>query len=101
MDNKTFEDALDEVFDEMKKVLISKRHVYGTGNIPQFGELGVLVRASDKIQRLRNILYLKPTGVENSIAVETIDDTWKDLLGYAALALILRKGEFELPLKQS
>ena len=36
-------------------VFAKKQHDYGPGNISSFGEVGVLVRVSDKIARLKNL----------------------------------------------
>jgi len=37
-------------------LFIQKQLDYGSGNIARFGELGVMVRANDKIERLRTLL---------------------------------------------
>ena len=73
---------------EIKNLLIEKNKRYGENNIRKFGEQGIVIRASDKVERLRTMLFEK-VGDTND---ESIDDTWMDLAGYAILALMLRKG---------
>lgn len=88
----TFEDAVDSVLRDLKTVLISKRRDYGSRNLTAFGELGIMVRTYDKIERLRN-LTLSGKEPEN----EAIDDTWVDIANYGILALILRRDQMDLP----
>lgn len=89
----TFEDAVRRVAEDCAALLISKHRDYGPGNILAFGELGVLIRAHDKVQRLRNLLWERREPQH-----ESVDDTWMDLANYALIALMLRRGWFELPL---
>ncbi len=91
---ETYGQALEAVLQEMRQVLLSKRQDYGPGNIPVFGERGVLVRASDKMARLKNLLWDNP---DESPRHETLDDSWIDLANYAVLALLARRGWIELP----
>lgn len=91
---KTFEEALDEVMAELRELMINKQRDYGHRNIMDFGEYGVLVRANDKIARLKNLLGKKEP--KN----EALEDSWRDLANYAIIALMLRKGTFTLPLKE-
>jgi hypothetical protein len=62
-----------------------KQHDYGSRNISEFGELGVLVRANDKMARLKN-LQDKPA------ANEPIEDSWQDLSVYGVIARLVRAG---------
>lgn len=91
---KTFEEAIKLIANEICELCISKQHDYGHGNILVFGEFGVLVRASDKLERLKNFHRLGDCP-EN----ETVEDTWRDLAGYAIIALMLERKAFELPLE--
>lgn len=81
--------------DEMHALLCKKQHDYGHGNILSFGMVGVAVRLCDKIARMDNLKArgLKP---EN----ETLTDTFVDILGYAAIAIMLFDGSFKLELTQ-
>jgi len=91
---KTFDEATKRIALEIVSLIVMKQHDYGQGNILAFGEFGVLVRASDKLERLKNLLK-KDLEPEN----ESIIDTWRDLAGYAIIALMLREDTFSLPLE--
>ncbi len=73
-------DALAAVED----LLMRKHHDYGEDNLNIFGEYGVLVRVSDKVARLKNLIE-----VEGQVGDESRADTWRDLAGYAIQALIM------------
>lgn len=77
-----------DLFETFKK----KQACYGKGNIAKFGEVGVLIRANDKIERLYNLVFKQ---VNNALPDETIADTWLDLADYALIALLVRSGIWE------
>lgn len=89
----TFEEAMDLVHTLLKDLMIKKQMDYGSQNILKFGEMGVIVRMNDKLERLANLVKSgrKP---EN----ELLDDTYLDIANYAIIALMLRHGIFDLPL---
>jgi len=93
-DPRTFMEALGLVLDEMRDVMMVKQRDYGPGNILDFKDYGVLVRANDKMARLRN-LYTSG----NAPANETIDDSWLDLANYAVIAMMVRRGYWGLPME--
>jgi len=90
----TFEQALDTILAGLRALMIAKQKDYGPGNIMAFGELGVLVRVNDKIERLKN---LHKSGKEPKN--ESLDDSWRDLANYGIIALMLRRGIFNLPME--
>jgi hypothetical protein len=71
---------------EVESTLIQKHHDYGEDNLRDFGELGVLVRVSDKVARLKNLI-----DKQAEVADENRADTWRDVAGYAIQALIMLK----------
>tara|TARA_R110000822_G_scaffold10715_1_gene40304 strand:- start:174 stop:503 length:330 start_codon:yes stop_codon:yes gene_type:complete len=71
------------------QVLDRKQLDYGPENISVFGEFGVLVRSSDKLERLKN---LHKSGNATAATSESISDSWMDLANYALIAVLLRKG---------
>lgn len=74
---------------EITQLLERKQNDYGTNNISKFGTKGVLVRVSDKVERLINLTWEN----DKEPNFESVEDTWKDIAGYAILALIeLREG---------
>jgi hypothetical protein len=75
-----------QIAKEIADLLDKKRTDYGTENIKKFGSHGVLIRVSDKVERLINLQDKEPN-------FESLEDTWKDIAGYAILGLIeLREG---------
>jgi hypothetical protein len=63
-----------------------KQRDYGSRNISEFGEMGILMRVWDKICRLKNLM-----GKENP-KNESIDDSWLDMANYAIIAILVRRG---------
>lgn len=93
---RTFEEALDTILAEMRAVMITKQTDYGPGNIAVFGEVGVLVRASDKLERLKHLIMgnRQPKN-------ESIDDAWLDLANYGIIAQMVRRGWWGLPMEEA
>ena len=89
----TFEEACRNKALEIAELVINKQRDYGHDNINAFGEFGVLVRTNDKVARLRNL-----HGREG--VTEPRIDAWKDIGGYAIIALMLDEGTFQLDLKE-
>ena len=77
------------------ETLIKKQHDYGHRNILTFGLVGVAVRLCDKIARMENLV-----GRGGEAQNEALTDTYLDIVGYAAIALMLEDGSFELELAQ-
>jgi len=75
-------DALAAVEDTLR----SKHHDYGEDNLKDFGELGILVRSSDKVARLKNLI-----AKQAEVMDESRYETWRDLAGYAIQAMIMLK----------
>jgi hypothetical protein len=78
-----------EIAVENIQLLDRKQQDYGPGNIAAFGEFGVLVRANDKIERLKN---LHKTGRLDDPQNESVTDSWLDLSCYGIIAQLIRKG---------
>jgi len=68
-----------------------KQRSYGPHNIGAFGSAGCLIRSNDKIQRLRRHYFLAK---DVSLSDESLEDTWKDLMGYAIMGLICERGQW-------
>lgn len=77
----------------MVSTLCKKQNDYGHENINRFGTYGVIVRLSDKVERLENLTSknIKPQN-------ETLQDTLMDIVGYCVIALMLMDGTFNLDL---
>lgn len=80
-----FDRALNDVMVEMGNLLGRKRESYGPSNLSKFGDVGVLVRTSDKVERLA---HMHRHGLTTSAVGEDAEDAWRDIAGYALLALV-------------
>ena len=85
------EDRMIAVFSECYRLWCERHRKYGRLNIGKFGEQGCLVRASDKLERLINLFF---DDLTMDTPDETIEDSWMDLLNYAAMALLCRRGQW-------
>lgn len=71
----------------LSNLLTRKQHDYGTQNITAFGDLGIAVRLSDKIARLKNLR-------QRSALNESLVDTLIDIVGYYVVSTMLNDGSF-------
>lgn len=99
-DSKLFKDLCDELKLEtdmgreallvaLQNVqLLDQKHLdYGPGNIAKFGEIGLVVRCSDKVERLSNLLLKKRTPKH-----EAIIDSFMDMANYGLIGQMVVKG---------
>ncbi len=90
-----FEDAIRNRLMEVADLVISKQRDYGSDNLKEFGELGIVIRLNDKMNRLKNLLE------NNKLPKnESVEDTLRDMIGYAVLLLMMRDGSLDLPLQE-
>jgi len=95
-DPQFLDDAFKRVCQEMLAVFIRKHRDYGKGNILDTGELGIVFRISDKLNRLKHI-YANNQKPEN----ETIEESWIDIAVYSVIAILYIRGWFKkLKLKE-
>lgn len=66
-----------------------KQQDYGPGNLADFEEHGVLVRISDKIGRLKNLIGRVSPVAPN---FESVSDSWRDTAVYGVIGLMFRTG---------
>lgn len=93
---KYFQDALLDNLSDISDMLIRKQLDYGPNAINRFGIEGIVIRMSDKIERLINLIELK----KDPEVEESIEDTLSDLAGYAVIGLMYLEGDYPLPIKQ-
>ena|ERR1039458_7258322 len=79
---------------KMLAITTKKNNDYGGANDPfknfrTFGELGILVRMSDKFARLQTAIQEKRAF---EVDDESLEDTYLDLANYALLGLCYRRG---------
>ena len=87
-------DNFAKVTKQMLEITAKKSNDYASDDDPfrnfrEFGELGILVRMSDKFSRLRTALYDRK---DMAVSDETVEDTILDLATYAILLLSYRRG---------
>lgn len=87
---KTLDGAFEQICQELLQLFLKKHKDYGKGNILANGEIGIAMRVSEKVERLKHLLL-----TQNDPANESIDDTWTDIAVYAIIARLLRSGDFQ------
>lgn len=85
-----FEEDAQKIYDELLAILVKKQIDYGPYNIwhaPGGATNGLMVRMSDKLERLKNLIYKKVT--PNN---ESLEDSFVDLANYAIIGLMVQRG---------
>jgi len=90
----TFEQALARLNAECDRVMVKKQLDYGNLNIAIWDILGVAVRLTDKVMRLRELI-LSGRLPQN----ESIRDTAVDIRNYGLILLMLVDGLWGLPME--
>jgi hypothetical protein len=80
------EDARNRMLD----LLCERQAKYGPKNILKFGTRGIIIRMSDKVERIANM--------SGDFADDSVEDAYMDLVGYAAIHWMCANDIFELPL---
>ena len=92
-----FETVVNETFQELEELLLSKHKDYGTKNImdsPGSAINGLRVRMHDKLARINNIYeYMEDTkGFQPQH--ESLEDSFKDMANYAIIGLLVLRGQW-------
>ena len=87
---KTLDEAFEQVNQELLEMFLKKHKDYGKGNILANKELGIAMRISEKVERMKNLL-LSGQEPEN----ESIEETWIDIAVYAVIGVLYRRGWFQ------
>lgn len=94
-----FEEDAQKIYDELLAVLVKKQIDYGPLNIwnaPGGATNGLMVRMSDKLERLKNLIYKK---IEPNN--ESLEDSFVDIANYAIIALMVQRGVWAKYAKKS
>ena len=75
-----------DIAEEISKLVADKNHDYGDA-WQRYGIFTPLIRINDKILRVKTL----SSGEQALVADEKIEDTLRDIIGYAALALLWLK----------
>lgn len=70
-----------------------KQQDYGSNNISKFMAPGVVVRVSDKVERLINLFYPKDGNVVEP-KNESREDSFRDISNYGNIGLLCLRGEW-------
>lgn len=97
---KYYQDALVDTTTAISHMLIRKHINYGPNNLKRFGLDGIIIRMTDKIERLINLAYHKPVEQINGDAAKSIKRELMDLAGYSIQGILLLEGKLDWPLKQ-
>ena len=92
MNEEEFLSGIDEVHAICKKIAKKKNHDYGYSNLAVFGVKGNLIRASDKMARLKTLVWDE---CEAQVEDEKVLDTVYDLINYATYMAMMIKGEWK------
>jgi hypothetical protein len=90
--NATFAMDVEDTFDELMDLLLSKHKDYGPSNIadaPGGAVNGLRVRMHDKLARINNL-------VDNNRDPEheSLEDSFKDMANYAIIGLLVLRGKW-------
>ena len=79
-------DSFGKILEELHKMLLAKHHDYGASNLDEFGTFGILIRVSDKRNRIKHMLT---RGKDGGMVGEKEEREWYDIAGYAVQAIRL------------
>lgn len=83
---KRFDNSLSIVMEDIKSTITTKFKNYGHANILEYGTDGVLLRMTDKFNRLRTMI-----GNNSNCVEEPRLDTWRDIVGYGLIGMMLEQ----------
>ena len=81
---------MEKVLKEISKLIRRKNQMYGDGNVDAMGIEGVILRITEKIERLK---HLRKIGLNPD--EETLEDTWQDIIGFGIIGLMLQRGTWK------
>ena len=80
------EEQFGNITGEMLDIYIKKNRDYGNSfekSLEEFGDIAFVVRASDKMERIKSL-----ANIENEVKDESVDDTVMDLANYCIMFLM-------------
>ena len=73
------------------RLMDRKQQEYGCKNISAFGVFGVVVKMTDKFERLKHLFGM---GRRAKTINESIEDSFRDVSNYGVIALMVERGEW-------
>lgn len=104
VDTETFEDTVQEVFDEAFDIMIARQKKYGPDNVRKAGLYGLFTRLEDKMERIKRDLNGQIVNGEiiledpPDLPDEAVDDADFDGMNYHAIRILVRRGKWGKPL---
>jgi hypothetical protein len=100
------DEAFEQVNTELLEMFLKKHADYGKGNILANKELGIAMRISEKVERLKHLLMKSELseGDESEATPEneSIEETWVDIAVYSVIGVLYRRKQFqELEVKKT
>ena len=77
-----------EILKEVSEILIKKNRMYGGASM-DLGMVGTYVHLHDKVSRLKQLVEIHESGNPDQIEFEGIEDTLRDMIGYATIGLVI------------
>jgi hypothetical protein len=81
-------ESIEQLFKEITETLVKKNEDYGSASF-DLGLIGNMVHVWDKTKRYRSLVEKQMQGEKPNF--ETVEDTLKDLIGYAVIGLHILK----------
>ncbi len=91
---KTLDQAYQQILDELLEMFLKKHKDYGKGNILSIKELGIAIRATEKVERLKHLLMKEELGKGDPVN-ESIEETWVDIAVYSIIGVLYRRKQFQ------
>ena len=82
--------AVLSVFLENAILMDRKQQDYGPSNISAFGLLGIAVRLTDKVERIKTLIGSRRRRPQN----ESLEDSFRDACVYGAIAQVVKRGHW-------
>lgn len=87
---KYLDEAFTQICQELTELFIKKHKDYGKENILEIKELGIAIRITEKLSRIKNI-----SNQNRKPQFESLEETWKDIAVYAIIAILYKRSLFK------
>lgn len=84
--------AYEDLQKEIENLSKMKNADYGCNSLVEFGNMGILIRLSDKFDRMKS-LYKQKKEHEPNVVDEKIEDTLKDIVNYSMYMILQERGK--------
>jgi len=81
---------LNKIYIEIEDLLKKKNEMYGDENIIKIGKEGIIIRITEKLERLKYLLKNN-----KNPQCKPIEDSWKDIAGYSIIELMLERNKLK------